>query len=137
GIELKCLGQRIDCLSMCLFFVKNTAEAHPGGEVGGMLCEAGVENLFGLIELIDLAQLFGKRKEKSALRIALHAKPQFLDLGVACLLSHGRKTLPQKRTAPEGAARVQTNCVSHQCVVPTRSNDRVPTFVVIVTVHVS
>src|SRR2546430_12100809 len=100
-----------------------------------MMRQACAKDLLGLRELIALPKLLGQRKEKAGLRIGFYPKPQFLDLWV--VRRHGIKTLPQKRTAPEGAVRNQVQCSIHQRDVPTRRNVLVPAFVWIDRVQVT
>ena len=79
-----------------------------------MLPEPGAKDLFRLAELIEFPQFFSERKKEAALRIRFQAKPKLFDFWTGCRLSHGvRMTLPQKRTAPEGAARVhqELDCI--------------------------
>ena len=87
---------------------QDASKAYPGGEIGRVMSESRAKDLLGLRELIALPQLLRQRKEKAGLRIGFHPKPQFLDLWV--IRRHGIKTLPQKRTAPEGAVRDQVQC---------------------------
>ena len=120
---------------MLVGIAQDSSKAYPGGEIGRVMSESRAKDLLGLREQIALPQLLGQRKEKAGLRIGFHPKPQFLDLWV--IRRHGIKTLPQKRTAPEGAVRNQVQCFNRQRDVPTNRNVLTPALVVIVSVHVT
>ena len=46
------------------------------------------QDLFGLGQLLDLAQFFGERKKEPALRIGFDPEPQLFDFGIARWLRH-------------------------------------------------
>jgi hypothetical protein len=88
GVELQGPVQRVDGLAVLLLIAQHAAEAHPGGEIGGMNGQAGAEDLFGVVHVSGLSQFLGERIEKTALRVGFDLEPKLFDLRTRRWLRH-------------------------------------------------
>ena len=88
GIELQCFVERFDGGAVIFQIALHATEAHPGGEIGRVMREAGAKNLLRFNELPDLSKFFGERIKDAVLRIRLEAESKLFDLRCRRGLGH-------------------------------------------------
>src|ERR1051326_9012615 len=100
GIELQRLRQRFDRIVALPLLARDAPEGDPGGEIAGVIREAGAQHLLRVRARAALPQLLGERIEEAALRIRLQTKPELLDLRTGCRGCHGRRILSPETNRP-------------------------------------